>query len=172
MTAEDLLVRLEGVRPRGTGKWLGCCPAHQDRSPSLSIREGDDGRILVHCFSGCTAPEICNALGITLKDLFAEDLPNRRHLQPKPWRFNGDVTAFRFQLHALDLRLRADSILSTAIGMCSSEWSDDDLQEALEVVWQAYVDYERADLLEDVSLMIRTHKLAKEHRHASRHRAA
>ena len=29
------------------------CPAHDDREPSLSIRDGGDGRVLVHCHAGC-----------------------------------------------------------------------------------------------------------------------
>ena len=172
MTLQTLLDRLDAVRSRGAGKWSARCPAHQDHSPSLSIRQGDDGRILVHCFAGCTALEICSELEVSVRDLFQVSPPSRRQHQPKPWRFNGDSIVFRFQLHALDLRVRAESILCTATGLSPSEWSDDDLQEALEVVWQAYADSERADLLEDVSHMIRARRLAKEYRHASRHRAA
>jgi hypothetical protein len=29
------------------------CPAHEDQDPSLSIRDADDGQILVHCHAGC-----------------------------------------------------------------------------------------------------------------------
>jgi hypothetical protein len=46
------------------------CPSHKDNRPSLSIKEGDDGRILLYCFGGCSVQEICSALGIQLKDLF------------------------------------------------------------------------------------------------------
>ncbi len=40
------------------------CPSHEDASPSLSITEGADGRVLVHCFAGCTFEAIRDALGI------------------------------------------------------------------------------------------------------------
>ena len=40
------------VRPQG-GNYLVCCPVHEDRNPSLSLRDGDDGRLLAHCFAGC-----------------------------------------------------------------------------------------------------------------------
>lgn len=46
------------------------CPAHEDRLPSLSVKEGDDGTALVHCFAGCTIEEVCDALGLAVRDLF------------------------------------------------------------------------------------------------------
>jgi hypothetical protein len=62
--------RLDKAREVGPGRWLACCPAHQDRSPSLSIREADDGRVLLHCFAGCNTEDVVSALGLTLTDLF------------------------------------------------------------------------------------------------------
>lgn len=49
------------------GRWHGrgglCrCPAHEDRSPSLSVSETRDGRVLVHCFAGCPQPAVIGAL--------------------------------------------------------------------------------------------------------------
>lgn len=73
MSAERLLSRLERVRQTGPGRWLACCPAHDDKSPSLSIRELEDGRILLHDFgAGCSAHEIVSAAGLTLSDLFPD----------------------------------------------------------------------------------------------------
>lgn len=66
----DLLSRLDKVRPAGDGRWSACCPAHDDKGPSLSIRATDDGKILLHCFSGCSVHEIAGAAGIDLVDLF------------------------------------------------------------------------------------------------------
>lgn len=59
----DLRALLEGTRARqtGPGSYLGHCFAHEDRSPSLSIRETDAGRVLLHCFAGCTWPELQSA---------------------------------------------------------------------------------------------------------------
>lgn len=80
MCAERLLSRLERVRKTGSGRWLACCPAHDDKSPSLSIRELEDGRILLHDFgAGCSAHEIVSAAGLTLSDLF----PDRPQLHTK-----------------------------------------------------------------------------------------
>lgn len=49
---ELVLSRVTNVKPN-SGGWLACCPAHEDRSPSLSINAGDDGRVLLKCFAGC-----------------------------------------------------------------------------------------------------------------------
>lgn len=66
---QQLLGRLEAVRRSASG-WMARCPAHQDRHPSLSIKVGQDGRILLHCFSGCAPEAVVAALGLTMGDLF------------------------------------------------------------------------------------------------------
>lgn len=58
------------MKINGAG-WVACCPAHDDRSPSLSIRE-QNGRILLYCFAGCSVEAICAAARITTKELFTE----------------------------------------------------------------------------------------------------
>ena len=85
MTADTLLSRLDGVKKTGNGEWVARCPAHQDRAPSLSIKEAADGRVLIHDFAGCTALEVLDALGLAFTDLF----PERDHDdagRPKDWR--------------------------------------------------------------------------------------
>lgn len=52
--------------------WQGHCPAHRDRSPSLSIADGDVG-VVLYCHAGCGIDEICLALGVRPTDLFHED---------------------------------------------------------------------------------------------------
>ena len=65
----EFVSRLEGARQSGQG-WTAKCPAHDDRHPSLSIGLGDDGRVLVNCFNGCTPEEVVGALGLRMADLF------------------------------------------------------------------------------------------------------
>lgn len=60
------------ARPSGPGRWVGHCPAHEDRSPSLSIRETHEGAILLYCFAGCETEAILAALGLEWRDLFPE----------------------------------------------------------------------------------------------------
>lgn len=71
MKIEALLSRLDRVKGRN-GSYTACCPAHADRSPSLAIRETGDGRILLHCFGGCSVDSIVGAIGMDMTDLFPE----------------------------------------------------------------------------------------------------
>jgi hypothetical protein len=55
------LSNLPRFKKVGKFRYNACCPAHDDKSPSLSITDADD-KILVHCFSGCTQDEVLDAL--------------------------------------------------------------------------------------------------------------
>jgi len=72
MTAAALLAKLKRVRSTGQGRWMACCPAHPDKSPSLSILELDDGTVLIKCFAGCGAADVVESVGLSLADLFPE----------------------------------------------------------------------------------------------------
>ena len=80
MTAEALISRLDKVKPTGAGTWLSRCPAHEDNSPSLSVRALDDGRVLLHCFAGCEIEAIVDAIGLKLDALFPPR--PKDHLRP------------------------------------------------------------------------------------------
>ena len=72
MSIETLLSRLDGVKETGHGKYVARCPAHDDRSPSLAIKECSDGRILLHDFAGCETEDILSAVGLEFGDLYPE----------------------------------------------------------------------------------------------------
>jgi hypothetical protein len=93
MSAAALLDRLHRVKQSAPGQWIARCPAHEDRSPSLSIRQLDDGRVLIHCFAGCEPGDVLAAVGLTLSDLFPARLPGHRY------------SAFRTTVPARDLLL-------------------------------------------------------------------
>jgi len=81
MAALDLVNRLDHCRPAGDGRWVARCPSHSDKSPSLSILEKSDGRVLIHCHAGCGAVDILDAVGLEYSVLFPPDLdyyPGRR----------------------------------------------------------------------------------------------
>ena len=114
MTYEAFLARLEGVRSRGLGKASALCPAHQDRSPSLAVAEGRKG-ILLRCFAECDKPAIVAAMGLTMADLFFNTTTTHGEPpMPKPARTGYAALAFRYELAALDRRLRADNVLKAA----------------------------------------------------------
>lgn len=70
MILEELLRKLDRVRGNDS-QYMACCPAHDDRTPSLAIKEVD-GKILINCMAGCSINEITSAMGIQLKDLFVD----------------------------------------------------------------------------------------------------
>lgn len=75
--AENILGRLQKVRLIKPQTWKACCPAHDDKSPSLNITEAEDGRVLVKCWAGCTSENIVKAVGLQMRDLY----PNTEHRQ-------------------------------------------------------------------------------------------
>lgn len=68
MKAVDILPKLSKVKKTATG-WLALCPAHQDKTQSLSVSSAS-GKVLLKCFAGCDASNIVSRLGLEMKDLF------------------------------------------------------------------------------------------------------
>lgn len=66
----DVLQRFDGVKGKGN-QLVALCPAHDDRTPSLSIKVERD-RLLLNCFSGCTVEAIVQSVGLTFSDLFRD----------------------------------------------------------------------------------------------------
>lgn len=83
MRVDILLTRLSKVQPRGNAQWMCRCPAHQDRTASLSVAE-IDGRVLLHCFAGCEPDAVLGAVGLQFSDLYPDRTTDhaapRRHV--------------------------------------------------------------------------------------------
>jgi hypothetical protein len=113
--AEKILGRLSGVRQTGSNTWLARCSAHEDRSPSLSVRETGDGKLLLHCFAGCPVGDVLDALGLSLADLFDRPVehctpPSRSRI---PARDVLEVVAFEVSVAAI---IAHDMLASREIG--------------------------------------------------------
>ncbi len=142
MTAEALLSRLRSVRPRGEGRWSACCPAHEDPSPSLSLREAEDERLLVYCFAGCSVEAICAALGLRVADLFRDLNPD-----PQVWReAKRRREAARRKREAqeyldglvIDQRREAERFVHSARVPGSEGWSDEKRNSIMNSLADAY----------------------------------
>lgn len=71
MNIQEVLSRLHGVKG-SSPQYSALCPAHDDTRQSLSIREADDGKILLTCFAGCSTENVVTSMGLSMKDLFPE----------------------------------------------------------------------------------------------------
>jgi putative DNA primase/helicase len=71
-----VLSLLENIVENSSG-WTALCPAHGDTVNSLSISEGEDGRVLLFCHAGCSFDELIAALGISTRSLFVQRRGNR-----------------------------------------------------------------------------------------------
>lgn len=78
---ETALACLSRVGPSGNG-WSACCPAHDDRNPSLSVSEGEDGRVLIYCHAGCAVTDIIEAMGLSMSDLQPAGSDKSPHSKP------------------------------------------------------------------------------------------
>ena len=79
---EGILGLLKGVKTV-SGGYTALCPGHDDNRNSLSVGLGDDGRVLIRCHAGCSNDAVCQAVGLTLRDLFpakATSAANRREI--------------------------------------------------------------------------------------------
>jgi hypothetical protein len=79
---EQILQRLDKVRKQGDG-YVACCPVHDDKNPSMTIKDVGD-KILAYCFS-CQAkgPEIMQALGLPISVIFKDNSNDFDKLQYK-----------------------------------------------------------------------------------------
>ncbi len=81
MNTVSNLSSLPKFKAVGKNRYVACCPAHDDKHPSLSITDAKD-KILVHCFSGCTQTDVIDAL--RSQGLWHTDS------KPDPWVFSAD----------------------------------------------------------------------------------
>ena len=85
MSIETLLSRVDGARDTGHGKYIARCPAHEDKSPSLAIKECSDGKVLLKCFAGCETEDVLAAVGMTFSDVMPEKVGAEHSYRPQKW---------------------------------------------------------------------------------------
>ena len=106
---EEILSRLSKVKRSGKGNWLACCPAHEDKNPSMTIHAADDGRILVRCWAGCSFEEIVGAVGLGWEPWFPPKPPGQDRVQAvrRPFPAGDVLEALAFETRVVAL-LAAD----------------------------------------------------------------
>tara|TARA_B100000780_G_C21054421_1_gene423572 strand:- start:282 stop:683 length:402 start_codon:yes stop_codon:yes gene_type:complete len=110
MNSLDVLDRLEQVTG-GKGKWMACCPAHQDKSPSLAVTEAAD-RLLVYCFAGCETSDVMAAIGLNVADLFYNMLAGGELTEGKRRKYEEALISERFQVAIINSAERSERPLT------------------------------------------------------------
>lgn len=139
---QNVLERFSGVVPIGNG-YKARCPAHDDRNPSLSIKDGHRG-VLLKCWAGCALFEILQAIGLSESDLFY-DAPDSRH-----YKTRGTVYE-KANLHRRwDWRKSCGEVL--VITECRSILAHDFLSKVRAIDSGGMTDGQRDTLLRQISL--------------------
>ena len=137
MTIDAFLELLSGVKPGTHGRYQALCPAHGDKSPSLSILPGKTA-ILVKCWSGCTVKEIASSLGIKVRDLWyggKVDKKTAMEARNKKVKESAERRHLRMQI---DRWRVAEQYVSSRIGLDTSAWNDTRMEEELTAIHKAY----------------------------------
>lgn len=140
MLGEEFIKLLDGVHQTSRG-WSACCPAHDDSSPSLGISIADDDRILVHCFAGCSAQEICEALELQVRDLFPTQTRGPRvRLQQRRREHERIQKQHQQRIRGLQVEVtrEADWLIQAAHSIDISTWDPKRLHQELERLARAY----------------------------------
>src|SRR6185369_11297936 len=122
---ENILSRFRGVKRSGTGNADALCPSHDDTERSLSVDEGDDGRVLVHCHRGCTVEDILARLGLTTADLMPPREPGANGAGPPEvaYRYDDENGELLYeQVRTVDRKTGKKKFLSRRPGSSPGEW--------------------------------------------------
>ena len=134
----NLLSRLQKVKSRGRDSWVACCPAHDDKSPSLKI-DIKGGKILIKCWTGCSTEDILGAAGLEFKDIMPEQPLDQRSSGKKPTMYATDA-------------LRILKVESMIITMCALDIkhkrpiADDDMDRVMLAMERINLAMEAADV--------------------------
>ena len=112
---QKLLDSLQKVRSIKQNQWTACCPAHADNSPSLGIKLCDNGKILLHCFGGCSANDIVGVVGMELSDLFPPSDKIEYESKQKRQYFNAQTILICLRKESLLLSIAAQDILDGTV---------------------------------------------------------
>ncbi len=134
MTADSITSEIEAHARRLVevlgGKWMRThgmcrCPAHADRTPSLSISVGRQA-VLLHCFAGCATVTVIAALarqGVKMADLFGSEVEPWPSPATEPRKAAPDRNAVRLwkQAHGIAGSAAAAYLAGRSIETCSPE---------------------------------------------------
>ena len=96
MTLSQFLSRFETVKKAGD-QFMVRCPAHQDKGPSLAVKDGREG-ILLHCHAGCSTENILAALNLSAPDLFPDKIASTQRTVVATYDYQDEDGRLLFQV--------------------------------------------------------------------------
>lgn len=161
MNISDIVPLLNHVRRLSDNRYIACCPAHEDKNPSLSLRESGK-RILVFCHSGCNFKEITNALGIDPQDWFDDQVipvhvraaREVRQQEIKARTYMHRLDQIRVKQLAKELRQRDERKQRISAAVVAGIINENDGLDLLGEVYDGYseLEYEFWQLLEQTDM--------------------
>jgi len=149
--------------------------AHTQPEHSGSRRPNPPSRF----WGGASVEEICRALGIRVADLFYESRSNSNphvrvaHTLVQPVQIEWRVYSHQILWFSEELFLRGERVLSTARGLSPSTLTEEELEIALNAIYQAHLDLDESSRLEDLAVNLRDFGIQEEKtNHAARQSAA
>jgi hypothetical protein len=87
MTLDEFITRFDKPKRTPKGGYVCRCPAHDDKTASLSVSQSDTGKLLVNCFASCAVEEVLGRVGLKLSDL----MPPKEERKAEKARIIGPV---------------------------------------------------------------------------------
>ncbi len=161
MKLAEFLPYLQGVETTPKGN-VACCPAHDDRHPSLVVKETDD-RLLIHCWAGCRTTDVLAAMGLDYPDLFLESRTTKRtrrvpgKRQPEPilhddWDWRKTCAELERTIQAK--REHHEAILAATHGLNIHQLTPEQFDEVMTYVGQAYSWLDCCERLDDTVCLL------------------
>lgn len=140
MSRYDILVdRLQGVKQRGPSQVMARCPAHSDKTASLSVKHCDDGRVLLHCFAGCEPDAILGAVGLEFSHLFPDRVTD--HAPPQRNR-PGAMDMWRIVSHEMMVCAVVASDIEQSKSVSAQDWKRFSEAASILIAARRYIDAE------------------------------
>ena len=153
-------IRAQGGRVKQSGgQWMCTCPAHNDRTPSLSIKQGEDGRVLLHCHGGCRVDTVVGALELEIRDLFpagsTATVSSRTHRPEKP-RSSIDSAVVASMNDGFEELSGAMNVYTRSMGVPDHQWDYHDARGNIVGVvlrWNTFVEGNPGKKIRPISLI-------------------
>lgn len=170
MKVSEFVRPLKGVKETSNG-YVGPCPAHPDRHPSLVMTDTDD-RILIHCRAGCRTSDVLSAMGLDYRDLFFDNgkantttsATSPRQPERVPlfyWDWRSQCAELEQLIQAK--REHAEAMLQATHGLEGNALTVSEFDEVMGYVGRAYDWLERCERLDETLFMVQQTMRAEEH---------